>query len=436
MNQKYCTAKKIIITSILLLANFVFNHDLKAQAAIGNLQVEYTKTPIGIDVKTPRFSWQMEATAGLRNFAQTAYQVEVKDSKGVLVWKSRKNISSSSVGIEYGGSNLKAATRYNWTVTVWDLQGKISKANSWFETGLMNPDIEAWDGATWIGGSKDDLVLYAQYLPLFILKYDIAIAEGSSRASIILGANDPRLMDRNKNIMQIENGRDQSYFKVELDISGVNGTENGHAKLNFYRAGYTQHDNASIPVKSFDIKTAFISNINKYASHQLAIRDQYGELFVTLDGSNAFFEEDTKAPPAANSFPPVQPGASVNLNPMGRGHDYISFGMLCDMGFAVDSGQQAVFSNVTVTNIRNPANTLFYEDLTKPTYDGIYKAAASDNNAGFSIKNNAYVINGNSKPVFVVADPSRNSMPMLRSNFTIAAKKIEAARLYITSRGI
>ena len=436
MKQKYFTAKQIIIISILVLANFVLITDLKAQIAITNLQVEYTKNPIGIDVKSPRFSWQMEASAGGRNYVQTGYQIEVKDPKGVLVWNSKKNISSTSVGVIYTGPPLNAATRYSWTVTVWDHQGKISKASSWFETGLMNPDIAAWDGASWIGGGNEDLVLYAQYLPLFILKYDLAIAEGSSRASIILGANDPRLMDRNKNIMQIASGKDKSYFKVELDISGVDGSENGNAKINIYRAGYTLYDNPSIPVKSFDIKTAFINNSNKYNTHQLAIRDQYGELFITLGGSNSFFVEDPKAQPAANSFPPVQPGASVNLNPMGRGHDYITFGMLCDMGFAVDSGQQAVFKNVRVTNIRNPSNALFYEDLAKPIYDGIYKAAASDNNSGFSIKDNVYELNGNNKSVFVVADPSRNSMPMLRTNFTVAAKKIEGARLYITSRGI
>jgi alpha-L-rhamnosidase len=236
--------------------------------------------------------------------------------------------------------------------------------------------------------------------------------------------------------MQITNGKDQSYLKVELDISGVNGTESGKAKLNFYRAGYTQHDNASIPVKSFDIKTAFINNSNKYDSHQLAIRDQYGEIFVTLGGSSSFFAEDPETLPAANPFPSVKQGASVNLNPMGRGHDYITFGMLCDMGFAVDSGQQAVFKNVTVCNIRNPSNALFNEDLAKPIYDGIYKSAASDINSGFSIKNNAYELNGKANSVFVVADPSRNSMPMLRTNFTIGAKKMDDARLYVTSRGI
>ncbi|MEO5893149.1 MAG: family 78 glycoside hydrolase catalytic domain [Ferruginibacter sp.] len=436
MNRKSPKRRQVIIVVLFMLANLLLIDSAKAQLVIDNLQVEYTKTPIGIDVKIPRFSWQMIAPAGGRNYAQTGYQLEVKDLQGKVVWNSKKVIGSSAVGIVYAGFPLKASTRYNWTVTVWDHQGKTSKATAWFETGLMNPGIAAWEGASWIGGSDEDIVLYSQYLPLFILKYDLAIAEGSSRAAVILGANDPRLMDRNKNIMQIENGKDQGYFKVELDISGVNGSDSGKATLNFYRSGYTQKDNASIPVKTFEIKTEFINNSNKHGDHRLAIRDQYGELFVTLDSSNSFFVEDPKTQPAANPFSTAKKGASLNLNPMGQGHDYISFGMLCDIGFAVDSGQQAVFKNLAVSNIRSPSNILFQEDLEKSPYDGIFKTVAADNNSGFKIKNNAYELSGNSSAVFVVADPSHNSMPMLRSDFTIAPKKIKGARLYVTARGI
>ena len=361
----------------------------KTLAVIDNLRVEYTQNPIGIDVLNPRFSWQMTAPAGDRNYYQASYQIEVKDSKGRVFWNSKKNNVSEATGVTYRGLPLNAVSRYIWTVTVWDNKGNMSKGTDWFETGLMNSKIDAWDGATWIGGGNGDLVLYSKYLPLFILKYQLAIQKGSSRASVILGANDPRLMDRNKNILQIENGKDQSYFKVELDISGLNENPNGKANLNFYRVGYTQKDNASLPFKSFEIKTEFINNKNKYDYHKFAIRDQYGEVFVTLDDSTSFFIEGTTTNPG-NPFRSATRGASVNLNPMGQGHDYLTFGMLCDMGFAVDSAQKAIYKDVTVTNIRNPANTLFAEDLAKPVYEGIYKAAASDSSSGLRIRNNTY----------------------------------------------
>ncbi len=196
-----------MLPALLMIISFLMIQAIIAQTVINNLQVEYTKTPIGIDVTAPRFSWQMTAPAGERNYTQTGYQLEVKDSKGNITWNSKKIAGAVALGIVYAGTPLKASTKYNWTVTVWDQKAKATKASSWFETGLMNPALAAWEGATWIGGGNEDLVLYSPYLPLFNLKYTLAIAPGSTKASIVLGANDPRLMDKNKNIFQLENAQ-------------------------------------------------------------------------------------------------------------------------------------------------------------------------------------------------------------------------------------
>ena len=69
--------------------------------------------------------------------------------------------------------------------------------------------------AKWIGTAER--VLYADYLPQFILSADIDIAPGSARASVLLGGNDPRLMDGALNILGVENGPDESFVRVELD---------------------------------------------------------------------------------------------------------------------------------------------------------------------------------------------------------------------------
>ena len=107
----------------------------------------------------------MSAQPGERNIFQTAYQIVVKDPGGTLCWDSGKIMSDNSIGVSYAGIPLKASTRYIWDVKVWDRKGKTSTSSSWFETGLMNgnPNLEAWEGAEWIGGSDDDLVLYAPY---------------------------------------------------------------------------------------------------------------------------------------------------------------------------------------------------------------------------------------------------------------------------------
>jgi alpha-L-rhamnosidase len=61
---------RIVLVAVVLLCSVV-----QAQAAVvvKNLQVDYRSSPLGIDVQQPRFSWQLEATAGERGLAQSAY---------------------------------------------------------------------------------------------------------------------------------------------------------------------------------------------------------------------------------------------------------------------------------------------------------------------------------------------------------------------------
>ena len=230
------------ILSFLFLAFVIPAH---AAALVQNLKAEYSKTPIGIDVKNPRFSWQMATQSNERGYLQTAYQVVVKDPVGKIMWDSRKVQGNTSVGIVYSGDPLKATTRYMWTVTVWDQKGRPASGTSWFETGLMDPDpgSSAWEGAKWIGGGPDDLVLQSQFLSVFKVSYTLKLdsESNSTKAAFILGANDSRLLDKNKNIFNIESKHNESYIKLELDISSVGVSEAGNAKFNIYRAGYHKH---------------------------------------------------------------------------------------------------------------------------------------------------------------------------------------------------
>ena len=431
---------RIVLAAAVLLCGIA-----QAQAAgvLKNLQVEYRSTPLGIDVRQPRFSWQMEATAGERGVSQAACRIEVRDPKGVVVWDSKKTEGSGAIHITYGGSPLNAATRYSWTVTVWTQSGAQLSAGSWFETGLMDPSPSspAWGGAAWIGGGHDDLVLYSPYLAIFDVKYVLAIAPGSTRASFVYGANDSRLMDRFKNIYQVESGRDQSYIKLELDISALGGSPDGKAKLHVYRAGYKDTDNPSQPLKTFEIDVAVINGANKHAEHTIEFRSAFGQITLTVDGSTTLAGTAAPAPSGAGAPPPPGGGGrggapnAVNLNPVGQGGNYIPFGMLCDMGFSVGPGQSATFRDVIVRNNRAPNNVLFREDLAAVAYSGIY-ADAVKAKAGLSIANGAYALAGGANGAFIVRNPSRNAMPMLRTTFRTGAKAIGAARLYVTARGI
>ncbi|MGE5419149.1 MAG: family 78 glycoside hydrolase catalytic domain [Chloroflexota bacterium] len=431
---------RILLHIFLVITALFIVSPVAAQTRIEKLMVEYAPAPLGIDVKQPRFSWQMVAPDGKRGYFQSSFQIVVKDPSGTIVWDSKKISEGNSVGIKYAGSLLRPSTRYEWSVTAWDQKGKPSTASSWFETGLMNPGIEAWDGAEWIGGSSDDLVLFSQYLIIYSVQYRLTLEPGSTRASFIYGANDPRLMDKNKNIYQVEKKKNESYIKVELDISGVDGRDSGMAKINIYRSGYKDTDISGKPIRTFHILPQFINNDNKYSEHLIQFSSIFGQISLMLDGSASFIKVAPPASQATQQGPPEfggrQTGASVNLNPVGNGGNYIPFGMLCDIGFSVDAGQKAAFSQIVVTNNRVPNNVLFREDLSVNKYQGIYSEYASDPSSGLKAENGKIRIDGGTKGLFIVADPGRNSSPMLRTVFQAQDKAIKSARLYVTARGI
>ena len=417
--------------SIILMLVGIISSCSTERISIDNLTVEYTTTPLGIDVEIPRFTWQMQVQEDARGCYQTAYQIVVKNPSEEVVWNSEVVKSSSALAIKYGGSPLKPATKYDWTVRVWDQNNQEHAAGSWFETGLMDPspDLTAWGGAQWIGGSDKDLVLFSQYQLIFRMKFAVAIQEGSTRAGFVYGANDMRLMDKNKNINQIENKKGESYIKLELDISGLDNNSNGLAKLNIYRVGYAWDDRADIPLESFSIKSSVINSGNKYDKHEFNISSAFGRIIISLDGVSDFFLKDENYQPAIMPFETYTEadGVAVNLNPFGLGGDYLPYGNLCDIGFSMDAGQKAAFSDLEILNDRKPNSRLFKEDLPG-SYAGIFAGK-------LSVGSGSYLLDGGESGTFVVADPSRNSTPMLRTEFN-AEKNISTARLYITARGI
>ena len=270
----------------LLLALLLIAHVSMAQFSVTNLLTQSQVAPLGIDDKVPAFTWQMMAPTDQYGVSQSAYQIIVKDSKGAVVWDSKKIASSLSLNIPYGGAALQSTTKYSWTVTVWDQKGTMASQSSSFETGLMNPDLSAWSGATWIGGNE--LSLYAPYLSIFKLKYTLAINTGSAKAGFVFGANDARLMNKNKNTYGIQSEKDKSYIKLELDVSPVNGTESGKAKFNIYRAGYTDKDVAAVPLQSHEVLTSVINQSNKHLPHTIEFTNAFGALVITIDGISDF----------------------------------------------------------------------------------------------------------------------------------------------------
>ena len=146
--------KELFFAVIFLMLCFVSF----SQVTVNHLLTENRSNPIGLDITTPRFSWQL--VSNVRNTMQTAYEIEVSNNTNNkhIVWSSGKVAGDSSVHVFYKGSPLESGKQYNWKVRVWDRSNKPSAWSeaAFFQTALLNKTD--WK-AGWISpGFKEDSV--------------------------------------------------------------------------------------------------------------------------------------------------------------------------------------------------------------------------------------------------------------------------------------
>lgn len=104
---------------------------------IYDLRTEYRKAPFGLSVRSPRFSWKMEADK--QNTVQNLYRIQVwKEAE--IVWDTEVRESRDSVLIPYEGKELISETAYRVKVTAWDNYGNADSAEMTFETGIFDPE--------------------------------------------------------------------------------------------------------------------------------------------------------------------------------------------------------------------------------------------------------------------------------------------------------
>jgi alpha-L-rhamnosidase len=139
------------------------------------LTCEYIENPLGIDVKSPRLSWNFTATE--RNQFQSAYEIIVSDNLKDIqqnkgnVWQSGKVNTSQNLHIQYVGSILQPFTTYFWRVKSYNKNGIASAWSniSTFETAAFQ--ASDWK-AQWIGDGKKQFDTDADFyqndpMPLF-----------------------------------------------------------------------------------------------------------------------------------------------------------------------------------------------------------------------------------------------------------------------------
>jgi alpha-L-rhamnosidase len=412
---------------------------VSAAESLRHVQVDFETTPNVVENTSPEFAWQ------LGSGKQKKYSLNVTSASGASVWASGVVESDKSVGISYSGKPLNPTTRYEWVVTVWDEQGLEHQGRSWFETGFMEKGDKAFPGAKWIGGDKADQPFWSNYLTVFKLNFDVQLdkAEKATRASFLLGGNDPRLLDKNFNTQGLANQLGESYVALELSIDKlVNGE--GNAELNIYRKGFSKTDKADQPMAVLQIPANVINKENLYDAHTIHLESTFGLVNVYVNGHDKanrvtpFNEHLPFYIPQGLSLNPMAFGGS--LSPNGNPGDALVFPALASIGFEVNENQAATFSNIEVRNFREPSNLLFSAgkvdvDKSSNSYTEIF----IDSQTKKFIKqgeNGSYHVVASTGPVKVMKDPSRLAAPMLRAEFKLPEKKIVSAKMYATARGI
>lgn len=373
-------------------------------AAIVNLKTDGMVNPLGTDNETPAFSWQMQSAAV--GAAQKSYHIVVTDAAGTVMWDSGVVESAVSNEILYEGDALKPCTAYTWSVTVEDNQGiTLESEPATFETAFLDSSMDSWDGAEWIGAQG--LSLDAASCCVFRIRTGITIPEGSTSASLILGADDFRL---NNDIFNVNAMEGENYVRVELDISGV---ESGSgAKINVYRMGYAADDSADTPyvtIEENEDLNSLITAANKNEEHQFSVECSGSLLTFTVDGTTL---ADTAV-----------------INPLGDSSSYNSFPNLNSVGFAAKAGESAVFTDYTIENAGKYGKGELFGQETGASYQ------IFDGMEGVTAEGNTITVDGGDAGVLGYADPSSGAAPMLRTEFETKGE-VTSARLYLTAQGI
>jgi alpha-L-rhamnosidase len=149
-------------TTACILFLFSTAFSVFSQLSVKILLCENLSNPVGIDVKLPRFSWQL--VSDKRNVMQAAYELKVISDKSI-VWNSGKVNADQSVQVSYAGVQLQSGKKYRWQVRVRDNHGRVSAWSeaATFQMALLN--TSDWK-AKWIeaGFAEDSVNRPAQYL--------------------------------------------------------------------------------------------------------------------------------------------------------------------------------------------------------------------------------------------------------------------------------
>lgn len=400
-----------------------------AHTSVTDLRVQHLAEPLAVEDARPLFSWRMESDVAGQE--QKAYRLAVvRESDRRTVWDSGRMESGLSDNIRYLGVALQPEMGYSWTVTVWDAQGGMHVASSRFETGLMNPALAAWEGATFIGSKAPRLDAASHYY--FEINTRFRIVEGD-KMSLVLGANDFRLQDAFQNPGNLAG---ENYVRVEIDLSGV-GTKKG-AALNIYRKGYAADDREDKPLISISAKDYPECNINqlltlenKHEEHTLSIGVETSNIHFLIDGKDlrttpGQYHAFSSGFAVGNSSLNNNNATRFPIGVWGTTHDFNTSPNLCSVGFAALPGCKVVYTDYQIKNCGYSRDNVVFDNRHYAVFSALPHV---------KVEGNRLVVENPSADMAVeYADPTHGALTMLRSEFGTKGK-IQKAKVYATAMG-
>ena len=152
---------------------------------IKKISVESMVSPMGLDEKTPRFSFilstQGEEVNGVYQSRRRIVVSEFFHEEKSPLWDSGWVDTEESVLISYAGPDLNPKTRYKIQIEVEDNRGESCSGESFWETGFMDT---AWTGK-WISYEYKES---EEYNPSPMLRSDFTLTQGVRQARLYVTA--------------------------------------------------------------------------------------------------------------------------------------------------------------------------------------------------------------------------------------------------------